>query len=166
MKRALYVGSFDPLTYGHLNILERAARLVDELIVVVSASTAKNYLFSEEERLSMVRESLQDRKIENCRVIAHDGLTVKLAREKNARLLIRGIRSVKDFEYERDIADLNSLQDQGVETVCLISDPKYQSISSTMVKEIAYYEGDVQHLVPGGVAKQLKKVMAKAGKEE
>ncbi|GEK88019.1 Phosphopantetheine adenylyltransferase [Alkalibacterium putridalgicola] len=166
MKRALYVGSFDPLTYGHLNIMERAADLVDELIVVVSASTAKNYLFSEEERLSMVKDSLLDRNIENCQIIAHDGLTVKLAREKNARLLIRGIRSVKDFEYERDIADLNSLMDEGIETLCLISDAKYQSISSTMVKEIAFYGGDVHQLVPSGVEDRLKKAMMKVDKNK
>lgn len=166
MKRALYVGSFDPLTYGHLNILERAANLVDELIVVVSASTAKKYLFSEEERLAMVKDSLNDRNIKNCQVIAHDGLTVKLAKEKDARLLIRGIRSVKDFEYERDIADLNSLQEESIETLCLFSDARYQSISSTMVKEIAFYGGDVQHLVPRTVGDSLKKVMTKVDKEE
>lgn len=149
------------MTYGHLNIMERAAKLVDELIVVVSASTAKKYLFSENERLSMVQDSLRDRKIENCRVIAHDGLTVKLAREKDARLLIRGVRSIKDFEYERDIADLNSLQDESIETLCLFSDAKYQSVSSTMVKEIAYYGGDIEHLVPHNVRQKLKTVMMK-----
>jgi len=166
MKRALYVGSFDPLTFGHLNIMERAAGLVDELIVVVSASTAKNYLFSEKERLSMVKDSLKERQIANCQVIAHDGLTVKLAKEKNARLLIRGIRSIKDFEYERDIADLNSMQDESIETLCLFSDAKYQSVSSTMVKEIAYYGGDINHLVPRSVNENLKRAIAKVDKEE
>lgn len=166
MNRALYVGSFDPFTFGHLNILERAASLVDELIVVVSASTAKNYLFTIEERVSMIEAVLTDKKLTNCSVIAYDGLTVKLAEDKEAKILIRGIRSVKDFEYERDIADLNAVQTKEIETVCLISDARYQSISSTMVKEITYYGGNIDSLVPEHVAEMLKSTLLKVDNED
>ena len=161
MKRALYAGSFDPLTYGHLDILNRAADLVDELIVIVSASTAKRYLFSTEERLEMVETSLKEIRVENCQVIAYDGLTVKFAQDNDIELLIRGIRSVKDFEYERDIAELNALQNKAIETVFMIADSKYQSISSTMVKEIAYYGGELQELVPAHVGDKVKKAFQK-----
>jgi len=161
MKRALYAGSFDPLTYGHLDILNRAADLVDELIVIVSASTAKNYLFTTEERLEMVETSLKEIMVENCQVVAYDGLTVKFAKENDIDVLIRGIRSVKDFEYERDIAELNALQNKAIETVFMIADSKYQSISSTMVKEIAYYGGELQDLVPACVGDKVKKVSQK-----
>lgn len=164
MKRALYVGSFDPLTYGHLNILERAARLVDELIIVVSASTAKQYLFTTEERVQMIEAVIEEKDLTNCQVIAYDGLTVNLAHEKNVNILIRGIRSVKDFEYERDISDLNAMQDKSIETVCLISDSKYRSISSTMVKEIAHYGGNIYGLVPQLVGEELKNALLKVDK--
>ncbi|OJF92945.1 pantetheine-phosphate adenylyltransferase [Alkalibacterium sp. 20] len=165
MKKALYVGSFDPLTYGHLNILERAARLVDELIIVVSASTAKNYLFTTEERVQMIEAVLGEKELTNCQIIAYDGLTVTLAKEKDANILIRGIRSVKDFEYERDISDLNAMQDKSIETVCLISDAKYQSISSTMVKEITHYGGTIDGLVPQLVGEKLRNALLKVDEE-
>lgn len=165
MKRALYVGSFDPLTFGHLDILQRAARLVDELIIVVSASTAKRYLFTLDKRVKMIEVSLKDNKLNNCQVIAYDGLTVNLAKEMNADMLIRGVRSVKDFEYERDIADLNAKLEKSIETVCLISDAQYQSISSTMVKEIAHYGGNVRDLVPDQVSEELISALSKVDKK-
>lgn len=166
MKKALYVGSFDPLTYGHLNILKRASQLVDELLVVVSASTAKEYVFSTEERVQMIEAVLDENDLINCSVLAHDGLTVALAKENNANILIRGIRSVKDFEYERDIADLNNVLDKTVETVCLISDAEFQSISSTMVKEIAYYGGNISDLVPDHVGEKLKSALMRVDNQK
>ena len=160
MKRALFAGSFDPLTYGHLDIIERASKLTDELIIVVSASTKKTYLFTDQERLEMINNSLKDRGIVNCQAIVYDGLTVEVARNYDVDILIRAIRSVKDFEYERsDIANLNAIQDEKIETLCFFSEPKYQHISSTMVKEIAYYGGNVGELIPPYVEKNLKKAM-------
>ncbi|MDN6293044.1 MAG: pantetheine-phosphate adenylyltransferase [Alkalibacterium gilvum] len=159
MKRALFAGSFDPLTYGHLDIIERASKLTDELIIVVSASTKKTYLFTDQERLEMINNSLKDRGIVNCQAIVYDGLTVEVARNYDVDILIRAIRSVKDFEYERDIANLNAIQDEKIETLCFFSEPKYQHISSTMVKEIAYYGGNVGQLIPPYVEKNLKKAM-------
>lgn len=155
MNKAMYVGSFDPATAGHLNILQRASRLYDEVIVVVSASTAKAYWFSVEERVELIRKALQDADIKGISVMAHDGLTVRLAEELEVSVMIRGIRSIKDMEYEIDIATLNKLQNERIETVFLISDENHRAISSTMVKEIAHYGGDISRLVPANIAEAL-----------
>lgn len=155
MKKAMYVGSFDPVTSGHINILERASRLFDEVVVVVSASTAKKYWFSVDQRVDMIRTALEDNGVKQVSVMAHDGLTVSLAEEMGISILIRGIRSIKDMEYEVDIATLNKIQNKDIETVFLISDEQYRSISSTMVKEIAYYNGKIDPLVPSNVAEAL-----------
>jgi pantetheine-phosphate adenylyltransferase len=155
VKKAMYVGSFDPVTSGHINILKRASRLFDEVVVVVSASTAKKYWFSVDQRVDMIRTALEDNGISQVSVIAHDGLTVSLAEEMGISILIRGIRSIKDMEYEVDIATLNKIQNNEIETVFLISDEQYRSISSTMVKEIAYYSGKIDALVPSNVAEAL-----------
>jgi pantetheine-phosphate adenylyltransferase len=155
VKKAMYVGSFDPVTSGHINILERASRLFDEVVVVVSASTAKKYWFSVDQRVDMIRTALEDNGVRQVSVMAHDGLTVSLAEELDISILIRGIRSIKDMEYEVDIATLNKIQNNNIETVFLISDEQYRSISSTMVKEIAYYSGKIDPLVPSNVAEAL-----------
>ncbi|GAA0481796.1 pantetheine-phosphate adenylyltransferase [Alkalibacterium sp. m-11] len=155
MKKAMYVGSFDPVTSGHVNILERASRLFDEVVVVVSASTAKKYWFSVDQRVDMIRTALENNGVRQVSVMAHDGLTVSLAEELDISILIRGIRSIKDMEYEVDIATLNKIQNNNIETVFLISDEQYRSISSTMVKEIAYYNGKIDSLVPSNVAGAL-----------
>lgn len=157
----MYVGSYDPVTTGHMNIFERAAKLFDEVIVVVSASTAKNYWFSVDERVEMIEEAVNKKNISNISIMAHDGLTVKLAKKLDVQVLIRGIRSIKDMEYEIDIASLNKIQNPEIETVFLISDENYRSISSTMVKEIAFYNGEIDALVPDNVAAALKKVVKK-----
>lgn len=157
----MYVGSYDPVTTGHMNILERATKLFDEVIVVVSASTAKNYWFSVDERVEMIEEAVNKKNISNISIMAHDGLTVKLAKKLDVQVLIRGIRSIKDMEYEIDIASLNKIQNPEIETVFLISDENYRSISSTMVKEIAFYNGEIDALVPDNVAAALKKVVKK-----
>lgn len=156
MTKSLYVGSFDPITNGHVDIIKRASQLFQEVIVVVSASTAKNYLFTLEERLELIETALAESNISNCRVISYDGLTVGLAEKMGVKVLVRGLRSVKDMEYESDIAQLNKMQNDSIETVLLFSDVKYQSLSSTMVKEIAFYKGELSSLVPENVEKALK----------
>lgn len=155
MTKALYVGSFDPITNGHVDIIKRASLLFEEIIVVVSASTAKKYVFTLEERLELIETALERSDISNCRVISYDGLTVGLAEKLGVTVLVRGIRSVKDMEYESDIAHLNNMQNSSIETVLLFSDVKYQSLSSTMVKEIAFYKGKLSSLVPENVEKAL-----------
>lgn len=155
MTKALYVGSFDPITNGHVDIIQRASQLFDEIIVVVSASTAKKYLFTLKERLGLIEKALEKSNVSNCRVISYDGLTINLAKKMDVKVLVRGIRSVKDMEYESDIAHLNKMQNASIETVLLFSDVKYQSLSSTMVKEIAFYKGDLSALVPENVKNAL-----------
>lgn len=161
MNKGMYVGSFDPVTKGHVNILKRASLLFDEVTVVVSASTSKQYWFSVEERASFIEAALTDEKITNINILTHDGLTVKLAEKLGINVLIRGIRSVKDMEFEVDVATLNKVQNQSIETVFLIADEKYRSISSSMVKEIAFYHGEISELVPEVVEKAMKDHVAK-----
>ncbi|PRY83879.1 phosphopantetheine adenylyltransferase [Alkalibacterium olivapovliticus] len=161
----MYVGSYDPVTKGHLNILQRASRLFDEVIVVVSASTAKSYWFSADKRVDMIEEALKSEGISNVSVMAHDGLTVSLAESIKATVLIRGIRTIKDMEYEVDIATLNKTQNSSIETIFLISDESYRSISSTMVKEIAFYNGKIEKLVPENVSIALKEAVKKRRSE-
>lgn len=156
MDKGMYVGSFDPVTKGHINILKRASLLFDEVTVVVSASTSKKYWFSAEDRAGFIKEAMEDENVTNVKVLSHDGLTVKLAEELNINVLIRGIRSVKDMEFEVDVATLNKVQNQSIETVFLIADEKYRSISSSMVKEIAYYQGKIEEMVPPAVEKAMK----------
>lgn len=161
MNKGMYVGSFDPVTKGHINILKRASLLFDEVTVVVSASTSKQYWFSAEERASFIEATLADEKITNINILTHDGLTVKLAEKLGINVLIRGIRSVKDMEFEVDVATLNKVQNQSIETVFLIADEKYRSISSSMVKEIAFYHGEIGELVPEAVEKAMKDYVSK-----
>lgn len=155
MTKALYVGSFDPITNGHIDIIKKASLLFDEMIVVVGANTAKKYMFTLEERLALVETALSDSDIKNCQVISYDGLTIGLAEKLEADVLVRGIRSVKDMEFEMDIAYLNKTQNNTIETIFLIPEANYRAISSTMVKEIAFYKGELGALVPKNVEEAL-----------
>lgn len=161
MNKAMYVGSFDPVTKGHVNILKRAAHMFDEVTVVISASTSKKYWFSAEDRASFIKDTMENENVMNIKVLTHDGLTVKLAENLGINILIRGIRSVKDMEFEVDVATLNKVQNQSIETVFLIADEKYRSISSSMVKEIAYYKGNIEEMVPPVVEKAMKKYVSR-----
>ena len=146
MKRAVYPGSFDPLTFGHLDIIRRSAKMVDELVVGVLHSSAKNSLFSSAERVSMIREMTAD--LPNVKVESFDGLLVDYMDQIDANIIIRGLRAVTDFEYELQLAQINHVQNERVETVFLITDLKYSYLSSTIVKEIASYGGDISKFVP------------------
>lgn len=148
MKRiALFPGSFDPLTNGHVDTIERAAKLFDEVIVGVFVNTSKRSFFAPEEKLALIEEALAN--CENVRVVAQNSqLTVDSAEELGAKFLIRGIRSVKDYEYERDIAAMNKHLDQELETVFLLADEKYTHISSSILKEVLMFGGDVRKYLP------------------
>ena len=146
MKRAVYPGSFDPLTFGHLDIIRRSAKMVDELVVGVLHNSAKNSLFSSAERVSMIREMTAD--LPNVKVESFDGLLVDYMDQIDANIIIRGLRAVTDFEYELQLAQINHVQNERVETVFLITDLKYSYLSSTIVKEIASYGGDISKFVP------------------
>ena len=156
MKRAVYPGSFDPITFGHLDIIERSAKMVDELVVGVLHNSAKNSLFSLEERVNMIREMTKD--IPNVRVESFDGLLVDYMSQIGANIIIRGLRAVTDFEYELQLAQINHVQNEEIETVFLITNLKYSYLSSTIVKEIASYGGDISKFVP---AELMDRIYAK-----
>ena len=146
MKRAVYPGSFDPITFGHLDIIERSAKMVDELVIGVLCNSAKNALFSLEERVSMIKEVTKE--IPNVRVESFQGLLVDYMRQIDASIIIRGLRAVTDFEYELQIAQMNHVQNEEIETIFLMTNLNYSYLSSTVVKEIASYNGDISKFVP------------------
>ncbi len=146
MKRAVYPGSFDPLTLGHLDIIRRSAGIVDELVVSVLHNSAKNSLFSTDERVSMIKEVTKD--IPNVKVTTFDGLLVDYVKEIDASMIIRGLRAVTDFEYELQLTQTNHILNPEVETIFLTTNLQYSYLSSTIVKEIASYGGDISKFVP------------------
>lgn len=146
MKRAIYPGSFDPITKGHEDMILRSSKIVDELIVGVLNNSAKKSLFSVEERVSMLEELTKD--LPNVKVTSFDGLLVDYMREIDANIIIRGLRAVTDFEYELQIAQSNHIQNTEIETIFLTTNLKYSYLSSTIVKEFASYGGDISQFVP------------------
>ena len=146
MKRAIYPGSFDPVTFGHLDMIERSAKIVDELVVGVLNNSAKNSLFSVEERVSMIEEMVAD--FPNVKVASFNGLLVDFMKKIDATIIIRGLRAVTDFEYEIQIAQSNHVQNPEVETIFLTTNLQYSYLSSTIVKEFASYGGDISKFVP------------------
>ncbi len=146
MKRAIYPGSFDPLTLGHMDIITRSAKIVDELVVGVLHNRAKNPLFSLEDRVSMIKEMTEY--LPNVTVASFDGLLVDYMKEIDATIIIRGLRAVTDFEYELQIAQTNHVENPDVETVFLTTSLQYSYLSSTIVKEFASYGGDISKFVP------------------
>ena len=146
MKRAIYPGSFDPVTNGHVDMIHRSAKIVDELIVGVLNNSAKKSLFSVEERVSLLTELTKD--LPNVKVTSFDGLLVDYMREIDANIIIRGLRAVTDFEYELQIAQTNHIENTEIETVFLTTNLQYSYLSSTIVKEFASYGGDISKFVP------------------
>ncbi len=154
MKIAIYPGSFDPITKGHLDVLKRAAYIFDKVIIVVSVNVNKRSFLPLEDRLSLIRESCSE--LNNVEIDSFDGLTIEYAKKKNANVLIRGLRAVSDFEYEMQLSQANSALCSDIHTVFLITKPKYNFISSGTVREIALMNGDVSKFVPEPVAKYLE----------
>ncbi|CAK1229817.1 MULTISPECIES: pantetheine-phosphate adenylyltransferase [Fructobacillus] len=155
MKKAVFPGSFDPLTNGHLDIIQRASEIFDEVVVAVGINTNKKGLFTPAERLELVEEAVAD--LPNVQVGQVGGLTVDYMNEIGAKYLVRGLRNAKDFEYERDIAEVNSVL-ADVETVLLLAKPENQNVSSSMVKEIAKFGADkLDAFVPAVVVTALQK---------
>lgn len=146
MKRAIYPGSFDPLTLGHMDMIERSAKIVDELVIGVLNNSAKNSLFSLDERVSMIKEMTES--MPNVTVASFDGLLVDYMKEINATIIVRGLRAVTDFEYELQIAQTNHVENPEVETIFLTTSLQYSYLSSTIVKEFASYGGDISKFVP------------------
>ena len=155
MKIAIYPGTFDPITNGHLDVIERASSLFDKVIVAVLKKTDnKKVLFNEEERLSMVSKSVQ--KFSNVEVDIFDGLLIKYAELKDASAVIRGLRAISDFEYEFQMALMNRNLNEKVRTLFLMPHQKYIHISSSLVKEVAQLKGDISQYVPEHVNQLLK----------
>ena len=155
MKRAIYPGSFDPVTYGHIDVIKRASKMFDELTVVVMHNVSKSALFSDEERVKMLKEAVKD--IPNVKVDVYSGLVSDYAKENDIHVTIRGLRAVTDFEYELQIAQTNyMLSETKLDTVFLTTALEYSYLSSSGVKEIAHFGGDVSPCVPDFVEKMLR----------
>ncbi|QVL54225.1 MAG: pantetheine-phosphate adenylyltransferase [Cyanobium sp. M30B3] len=154
--RALYPGSFDPLTLGHLDLIERAARLFDGVIVAVLQNPGKTPAFSLEQRLQQIRRSTAH--LRGVEVGSFDGLTVEYARQSGAGVILRGLRAMSDFEFELQIAHTNHSLAPGVETLFLATAVQHSFLSSSVVKEVARFGGEVGHLVPPGVAEDLTRL--------
>ena len=161
MLRAIYPGSFDPVTYGHRDIIERSSKIVDELIVGVLCNKAKMPLFSVEERVKMLEEVTKD--LKNVRIVPFDGLLVDFAAKMKADLIIRGLRAITDFEYELQMSQTNHKLAPNVETMFLTTSIEYSYLSSTTVREIAAFGGDLSQFVPEAVAVELVKKMSTKG---
>lgn len=153
MAKAIYPGSFDPVTLGHLDIIQRAARNCDELIVGVLNNKSKSPLFTVEERVTMLKEVTKD--IPNVKIKSFSGLLVEFAREENATCIIRGLRAITDFEYELQMAQTNSILNSDIDTMFLTASIDYSYLSSTTVKEIASFGGEIDKFVPAIVREKI-----------
>lgn len=153
-KIAIFPGSFDPITVGHVDIVNRALPLFDTIIIAIGVNTQKKYLYSLEQRMNWLLETFgSEKKIE---IASYEGLTINFCKEKNADYILRGIRSAADFEYEKTIAHLNNAMYESIETILILSKPELSSISSTIVREIIKGNGDVSKFVPKVVIQSLQ----------
>lgn len=153
MRRAIYPGSFDPITAGHLDVIHRAAKLFDELVVAVAFNDQKQSMFTAEERMTMIRESTAG--VGNIRVACFDGLLVEFAKRESAAAVVRGLRAISDFEFEFQMALMNRKLDSTIETIFLTPREEFTYLSSRIVKEIARLGGNVEAFVPPSVVRAL-----------
>ena len=153
-RSAIYPGSFDPVTYGHIDLIKRASRVFDEVVVAVAESTHKNTLFNTQERVEMVKEVAGD--IDNVHVESFKGLVIDYARTKKINVLIRGLRMISDFEYELQMVLTNRRLDENIETVFLMPSEGYSFLSSKLIKEVVSLGADITSFVPDFVAQKLR----------
>ncbi|WP_188454502.1 pantetheine-phosphate adenylyltransferase [Virgibacillus oceani] len=151
---AICPGSFDPVTYGHLDIIQRGAKIFDQVIVAVFNNQSKAPLFTVDERIALLKETTKD--IPNVSVDSSNGLLIDYARKQNAHAILRGLRAVSDFEYEMQITSMNKKLDENIETLFMMTNNQYSFLSSSIVKEVAKYKANVSDLVPEIVEKALK----------
>ncbi len=152
--KVMYPGSFDPITIGHLDLIERSSKLFDEVLVAIMKNDQKQGTFSMDERLKMAQEAVSH--LDNVEVKVGSGLTIDFAREEGCSTLIRGIRAVMDYETELQQATANRTLAPDLETIFLIASPEYSYVSSSLARELAHYEADLSHFVPKNVEKALK----------
>lgn len=155
MTTAVYPGSFDPVTNGHLDVIGRGAQLFDKVIVGVLHNSTKSPLFSAEERVKILKEATKD--LQNVEVVAFSGLSVEFARQSNAKVIIRGLRAITDFEYELQMAQTNRVLAPDIDTMFLTTSLEYAYLSSTTVKEVATFGGDISKFVPEFVRREVYK---------
>ena len=158
-KKAIYPGTFDPITFGHIDVIKKALKIVDQIIVAVSDGSNKNYLFSADERISIVKKALfQDLKLKKnkIKIISFNSLTTSLCRKYKSNVILRGLRAVSDFEYEFQLAGMNRKLNNNIETIFLMSDVENQIISSNFVKEIAELNGDIKKFTTKSTIISLK----------
>jgi pantetheine-phosphate adenylyltransferase len=158
IKKAVYPGSFDPITLGHIDIIQRASRIFDKLFVLVAQSESKQYLFSTEERVDMARSCLKS--LKNVKVEEWDGLTVDFVKKQGASIIVRGLRSSSDFDQEWTISQTNKGLNSKIETLFMCSKPEVSFIASRIVKEVATHGGDLKHLVPTLIQKKLQEKLS------
>jgi pantetheine-phosphate adenylyltransferase len=163
--RAIFPGSFDPITNGHLDVIQRAMKLFDELIIAVGRSPIKNQLFTPEERVEMIEEIIHQRLLKGVSVESFDGLTVEYATEKKADVILRGLRSLTDVQYEFQLAMTNRAV-AGIETVFIMTSEQYGFTSSTLIREVASLGGDLSNLIPKNVNDRLRKRFKKGAPSE
>lgn len=154
MVKAIYPGSFDPVTNGHIDIIKRASGLFDKLYVGVLSNSSKNPLFSIDNRVTMIKEAVGD--IANVEVVSYDGLLVDYCKNNGITAIVRGLRAITDFDYELQIAQTNKVMEPEVDTVFLTTSLEYAYLSSSIVKEIASYHGNIDKLVPSNVKCELE----------
>lgn len=154
-RTAIYPGSFDPITKGHLDVLERASKMFDRVIIAVLKNSSKKSFLPVEDRVKLIKESIKE--LSNVEVDSFEGLTIEYAQSKGAHFLIRGLRAVSDFEYELQLCQTNSAIAPDIDTVFLTTKPKYNFISSSIVKELSFFGTDVSKFVPKSVVEYLQK---------
>ena len=157
-KIGIYPGTFDPITYGHIDVIKRALKIVDKLIIAVAKDTNKDYFFSSDERVELMKKSLfKDIKLKKTKIqiLSFDTLTMNLCKKHKANIIFRGLRAVSDFEYEFQLAGMNRKLDKNIETVFLMSDPESQVISSKLVKEIAIHKGSIKKFATKSIIKAI-----------
>ena len=153
--KVIYPGSFDPITIGHLDIIKRLDQMFDEVVVAILINEAKHSLFSIKEIKQLIEEEIEENKLENVKVKTFEGLLVDFAKKENSKTIVRGIRAVTDYEYEINIAQFNNKLYPGLETIFLLSDPKFSFISSSGIRELASFGGDVSKFVSKNVKKAI-----------
>lgn len=163
MSRAIYPGSFDPVTLGHIDVITRASKIFDEIIVGVLINSSKTPLFSIDERVNMLKEVCGG--LENVRIISFDGFSVDFAKEQNANVIIRGLRAITDFEYELQMAQTNRVLNPQIDTLFLTTSIDYSYLSSSIVKEVASLGGDISRFVPESIINKVYDRYKTCGKD-